>query len=70
LCEKSGFNILIDIPDDTILFANGSKHRRLGQFGGSIYNQTLNQEQVLPLGKYNSMVFQAEVYAVLAYDTS
>jgi len=30
-----------------------------------VFNQALNQEHVLPLGKY-SRIFQAEIYAILA----
>ena len=55
----------VEIPDDIICFTDGSRHRGLGKSGASVYNQTTNQEQVLPLGKY-STVFQAEVYAILA----
>jgi len=35
------------------------------QSGASVFNQTLNEEHVLPLSKY-STIFQAEIYAILA----
>ena len=55
-------NRYVETPDDIICLTDGSRHRGLGNSGASVYNQTINQEQVLPLGKY-STVFQAEVYA-------
>ena len=35
------------------------------QSGASVFNQTLHQQHVLPLGKYSTII-QAEIYAILA----
>jgi len=59
----------IDILHDIICYTDGSRHLVTGQSGARVFNQTLNEEHVLPLGKY-STIFQAEIYAILAFVNS
>ena len=59
-------NQTIDIPDDIICYTDdiicytdGTRHLGPCQSGASVFNQMLNQEHVLPLGKY-STIFQVK----------
>ena len=52
-------NQTIDIPDDIICYTDGTEHLGTCQSGASVFNQMLNQEHVLPLGKY-STIFQVK----------
>ena len=45
-------------------FTDGSRHQLHGCTGASVYNQTENVQEIIPLGKH-STVFQAEVCAIL-----
>jgi len=58
-------NTCVDIPDDVICYTDGSRHLGTCQSGASVFNQMLNQEHVLPLGKYSTII-QAEIRAILA----
>ena len=51
-------------PDDIVCFTDGSRHQLHGCTGASVYNQTENVQEIIPLGKH-STIFQAEVCAIL-----
>jgi len=55
----------IDLYDDIVCYTDGSKLETLGSTGASVYDHTHENKHTLPLGKYATVFFQAELYAIL-----
>jgi len=51
------------LNDEIVCFTDGSRLEHTGRTGASVFIESYNIKQVIPLGRYAS-VFQAEVYAI------
>jgi len=54
------------LNDEVVCFTDGSRHGHTGRTGASVFIESHNIKQVVPLGHY-ATVFQAEVYAIRIY---